>query len=396
MRSGNKQTALRRALAIALITGVSFLFSCNVPPSFGPEYYVSTTNYIAGFPLSAPPPASDSGTGTALGAPAAWDWAWRGTMDSAFEYMKMTELAEGTGPSGQGKAWRLECVNLAASPYLEDTTLHPAWTFSGTGSAVQELAAPGAHGQQVKLSSISTNWTGLDPFLFFTDSPKPNYQYALRGQITSSLSKLFYQVEDQGIATWENPRFIVPGADSLFAIEGFSVSAAGTRLMFGQIGMTQTFALDDLRVVRVDRAEALRLRLLLRPSDTTPTLVPGYHEFTLWARVPSDTLRAGDALRVSSPTAAFCTQTLTLAIKQIGFLDLRDSPSSNAKESFTISGEWTQLKLRMPEKSNFERFDEASPDAVIELAIQPFGDGVPDASAVEIAAPELHFYINGY
>ena len=98
-------------ITVALAAAAFALFSrCDLPPSFGPEYYDSSTNYIAAYPLALSPAATDLGTGTELGAPGVWDWAWRGNMDNTYSYMTLTDAGEAR--PGGGQAWILELANL--------------------------------------------------------------------------------------------------------------------------------------------------------------------------------------------------------------------------------------------------------------------------------------------
>ena len=376
-------------VGLAMAVGLN---ACDLPPSFGSEYYDHTTNFINAQALALPPLATDSGGTVALDAPAVWDWEWRGHAGNSFQYMNLSGLGADSGPNGSGEAWRLESVNLAADPYLE-TAIHAAWAADGNGSVIQQAAG---NGNRLQLKSFVSpfGWAGLNLSAMLLDTPLPGRQYTLFSQVVTTLPKVSYKLQTLPIADFNDPPTITPLANFL-AFSNFSIGSSDTWLRFGAANSDQTLALDDLRLVRSDLAARLCLVLRLRPDNTAPSLVAGYYEFTLWARIPPDALAPASAGRDTDPTAPFAAAAIDLGMRQVGFLDEQQTPKL-AREAFALTTEWQQFSLRMAEGSNFDRFDESSAEPVLELLVYPFTAGAPDVAAVEIAAPVLYFHINGY
>ena len=178
-------------------------------------------------------------------------------------------------------------------------------------------------------------------------------------------------------------------ANTLDETTDYSTGAqANTALFLGNASSSiQNVLVDDIRVIRYDLASSYRLRLLLRPTDTTPALAQGIWSFVVWVLVPPGRKEVADPL-AAGPYAA---STVTLSMDQV-------LPSAGFAQEFPIpamaTSTWLRLELRMS-GSNYQ-FDTNSTTPVIELGVMPTQRSYPDAGGILIAQPELHFWYNGY
>ncbi len=142
---------------------------------------------------------------------------------------------------------------------------------------------------------------------------------------------------------------------------------------------------DDLRFVRSDITPCLRLRL--RSPDTTPVLVNGYYELTLWIRKPAD------LAFVTEDAAANPYAAGTVTLKMTDLL----GGKGGTYQTYPVGSDWKQAVLRQNAGGNFDRINGASQSAAaVELAIYPCDSASPQPGTVEIAQPELHIYVNNY
>lgn len=395
------------------VAGISItllaLSTCVLPLSFGPEYFNTNTNFIAGRPLALTPLSSDHGSKIPLSSTGIWDWAWRGNTGDSYDYMLLSGpgIVGGIGASDGGfvlpatePAWQLELVNLMPEPdhfeRLIDGIMPAGWETGGPGASIAINQTATSRGKELLLVSEGTSWAGFNPSALFKTDPLPNALYTFLAR-ASWIATPQYNVAEPDNINYEKLARIL---DSDFlAFENFAIPTSTYRFKFGKKdpGEIQTITLDEVRALRVDLVESWRLRLLLRPEDTTPSLVPGYYEFSVWVRIPNGALVPEDGEgREAYPSAALAASRVRLAMTQLAFLEGSDTPSS-VTESYAVNGSWKRLALRMAPRSNFDRFDEKTETAVIELSIYPFGSNdTIDVGSVLIAAPSLRFFANGY
>ncbi len=386
-------------LSVVLVT------TCDFPPTFGDEYRDSSTNFIAGLPLDEPPPATDDGSTIPLDSLAIWDWAWRGQTGTGndFEYMDMTDTgAVGSNVTSgsftlasSAESWQLELVNLAGDPYSEGV-LHPSWESNGTGSVSSAIATVSSHGKYVRLQSDNSAWAGFDPLdtLFILDNPA---SYAGNTYLLSAFSlksTIRYIIGNNTTADFSDTKQSnLSSAKHVFDI--FSVPDTNTRFMVGASNEDQDIDLDDLRILRTDIKEQLRLRIRLAPQDVTPSLVAGRYEFTLWIKAPTGSLAYDDTTRTGAGVSApFTAPEVTLEMLQLRTLE-GSSGSVLFRQTYPVTDIWTRIALRM-EGRNMEQFDETSAEAVLELSIYPFNPQDPEVGGVMIADPRVRFFIDGY
>jgi len=390
--------------------------TCTMPVSFTDAYRDSTANFIASHAIAGPSATASAGGDTELDLPASWDWAWRGRTGTGNPFAYMTLSDE--GPVGTDvvsgaftlasteTAWRLDLVNLAGNPYFEGDAVGSTpsgWEVQdtlipGTPLAQVVAATTSSHGRALKLESHAADWAGFNPNTtgFILDNPSSYRTNTYLLNAASTLASIKYIQRDPAIvSTFEDAKTSIE-SDSKNSFDTFAVETANTRFMFATTSISQTADLDDLRIVRFDIKDDSRLRLLLRPEDTTPGLVAGKYEFSLWIRRPADSLFYDDAARKNSASypAPFATRRLTLAIRQIGFLEDRTAPILFQK-TFDVPDGWTRVALRM-DGGNLDRFDEASAAPVLELSVYPFNPQDVETGSVIIAAPALRFFIDGY
>jgi len=395
---------MRRKLAtdsIITITAIAALaLSCDLPPSFGPEYQDSTVNFIAALPLpSAPmPAASDHGTTVPLDALATWDWAWRGNAGPAnnFEYMVLTDQGAGTGPGGIGNAWLMETVNLATNSGFGAA---PGAMWTGTGLAITNAGA--YHGAALQAAGFdSGEYLALSSGLF-TDGPSPaeTHGYLLSLNTDApSLTDLKHYSADTAVFDYdmEKTNFQLPGwtAAGINSIPFTEVgSVPGWSLMF--IRTSGNLLMDDLTAIRTDKdVKNWSLVLRLSTGDTLPGLVPGTYEFSVYVKKPAGCLFSTEA-RDSEP---YASRFVTLKMIQI----VGTTAQTVAERTYDISAladpsVWNRLVLRMNPNSTFS-FSESTPGQVVRLSISGLNaDGkLLEPGAVLIAEPSLNFYINGY
>lgn len=381
--------------------------ACELPPSFGPEYDDTTINFIASLPLAAPPAYNAA---TELDQSAVWDWAWRGqTGTTPFEYMTLnpagtvgtTVTSGGFSLASDEPVWRMELVNLAGDPYLE-VGPHSGWESIGVASITPEYLA-GSHGRFLKLTSNNDHWAGFNPNFagFILDDPSiqtgATYRFAAH---TTKTVPIRYIIGNQTGVTFGEARSATPILNEV-VLETFPVDGLDIWAMFAVDNAYQEVDLDDIRIARYDTAERSGLRLRLRPADTYPDLAPGKYEFSLWIRIPDDTLPFDDdpgrkgLTGSTEATMPFASKTVRLEMRQIGFLEPRVTPL-RFFYSFDTSSVWQRIALRMGD-GNMERFILGSDDAVIELFIYPY-DTIATISpgSLLIAAPSLRYFRDGY
>jgi len=295
-------------------------------------------------------------------------------------------------------AWRLELKNLAGDPYFENT-LPDGWGVKDVSStATLELASTTvSHGQYIVLNTKGNDWAGFNPYLagFILDDPasQPTSKYKVRAFSTTSTAK--YAIGDYiDQVNFDDPRSVDLDGSHLL-LESFSVSSDRTRVMFAIADVDQSIDIDDLSISRTDLANLYYLRLRLRPDDTTLDLAPGRYEFSVWIKTPPDALPKGSVTRASDPDAPFSAASVGLDLRQVGFSD--DGQTINTFPTvFPTTSDWTRVALRMG-GGNLTNFELDSTEAVIELAIYPFGtlDDL-EPGAVLIAAPSLRYFVNEY
>lgn len=385
--------------------------TCDLPPSFGPEYYDSTINYIEGFPLAAPPAADDHGTIVALDSSGRWDWPWRGRTGNSFEYMTMT--AAGTVGSVQtdsassktlpatAKVWRLELVNLFRDGNFENPAIDMGpYATVALGSQSEGIYTPSGHSRSLQIvlntGESRDSYAGWDMKQLLADIISGSFttppSYFLRMMIWPNSSIPYHSTTLASLTAGQSEKTTgTPVNSSLFLADRFIDFENST--FFFIAGQLATWNIDEVRSIRADVTPVIRL--LLNPADTNPGLVPGQYEFSVWVRLPPDAKTFDNATRTSEPYAAKHT---TLGIKQL----VADAESGTLQtirswqQSYAVASGWQRLVLRMDATNNMDRFDEDSPQPVMELSIAPSRLDAYDAGSIEIALPVLNFYINGF
>lgn len=398
---------LAKAAALSL-AGIGALgLSCDLPPTFGDEYYDDSANFVAAYPFASPTASADSKGATELGTTGAWDWAWRGQAGNAFAYMSVAE--DGTAgvdvaDSGSGfalasteTAWRLSLANLASNPFFEGGT-SDGWEAINTASKTITMGGPPyRHERYLALQSQSApptyDWAGFNPSFpgFILDGAASG---EFRLCFFAPQQGIKYLVDSQTGVSFSDPKTVIEIDDYKRALEPFTITDADTRVMFAKSNGGQTLDVDDVRIVRHDLKELSSLRLYLAPADTTPSLVPGKYEFSVWVRRPPDALAYSSADRAYDPDAEFAATKVTLVMRQVGFLDDVSAPYYFA-ETYDVGDGWARLSVRMGD-GNMARFDETSSEPVLELAIYPFDPVDMDSGSIQVAAPSLRFFVDGY
>jgi len=405
-RIASIDTARAAHTAVFVLSTVLFTSTCELPPSFSKEYDDTNNNFIDGFDLAAPSVSADAAGQIDLDLPAVWDWAWRGNTENTFEYMTLTDAgAVGTSVTSgaftladTAASWRLELKNLAGDPYFEDT-LPDGWGVkNGASTATVGLASTSiSHGQYVLLNTRSNDWAGFNPYItgFILDDPASRPASVYNVSAYSGSSTVRYAIGDyMSQANFDDPRVVNLNGSQLL-LESFSVDSENTRVMFAVANIDQSIDIDDLSISRKDLANEYCLRLRLRPDDTVPGLAPGRYEFSLWIKTPADSLPRGSVARASDPDAPFSAASVRLELRQVGFSE-EGKTIKTFTTVFPTTGDWTRVALSMGD-DNLDRFERTATDAVIELAIYPFGslDNL-EPGTVLIAAPSLRFFRNGY
>lgn len=401
-RGARLKASVERAALIVAAACAPLLSACDLPATFGDEYYDTSVNFITARALAAPSASADSAGSTELSTTGAWDWSWRGETGNSYAYMTLsdagiagaavTDVDSGFSLAADEEAWRLTLVNLAANPFFEDGT-YDGWESTGTATvSVIVSNASNRHGNFLKLVSPATIWAGFDPSYsgFILDGALGEYRLLF----LAPQEQAKYLIEPQTGVSFSDPKTVLKIDDNKQALETFSIPDSDYRVMFAASSGSQTLEVDDLRIVRHDLKTLSSLRMYLAPADTSPGLVPGRYEFSIWARMPPGALAYSDSGRVSDPEADFAATKVTLAMRQVGFMDDVAAPYYFA-ETFDVGASWTRLALRMGD-GNLTRFDESSVDPVLELVVYPFDTDDMDAGAVEISSPSLRFFVDGY
>ena len=214
-------------------------------------------------------------------------------------------------------------------------------------------------------------------------------------------------VIDESLGTW-TPDLITGGNSSTLPRQDFYsslldplLSLTDARVLFQTDFTKDSLALffggaqpnsgtiDDLRVIRNDMQSSYKLRLLLRPNDTSPKLDHGLWSFVVWVLVPPGRSFVTEAASAANP---YATSTVTLSMDEIA------APTAGFLKEFSLDASarstWQRLELKMV-NDNYS-FDATSTAPVIELAVWPTSKANPDPGGVLIAQPELHVFLSGY
>jgi hypothetical protein len=392
------------ALLCASLCAAALLSSCDVIKSWFvdefADYRDSDTNFIAAEGLD-----KQDLTTAGYETPAVWTWAWRNDdhADDTSGYTYMTLVSNGTAGSGYSglastaPVYRLTLRNLVADGDFENG-VPSAWGTIGSGAtAAIDTSATMIHasGQSCLVTTVSDGGVSfaLSTLRDFDGSTNYGYTWTFYNknasyyylQTTSGGTFLSYKdatVDLVNETALSSPRILLNAGESSAQI-----------LLFGRSGTPGSFEADDVRVVRSDIKDHSCVRLLLRPSDTSPTLTRGYFDFTVWVRKPSGYYFPSDDA-AAAPSANDYTYAASKVTLWMGSPSGSDG-SCSVTASVASSG-WTQISLRQNANGNFADLDPTSADPQVELQIYPFDMESPEPGAVEIAQPELHFYLDGY
>lgn len=426
--------SLRRALIrCAVAIGTLALGSCTFPDPF-PDY--AGTNLIAGFDFTLPanratldrnpaeaPFVSDADP---LDVPAKWDWSWRGRTGDEFQYMDAT-VVPGAGPSG-GDALRLEIVNLI------DPAIGGGFELDSLGAAVNGAAFPSGwiipsgwstpaapkagaaspgtyaqaslriiddssgvegviNGHTLRLEADPAQAIALDPRLLINPLALglDGQPYILHGNVSSSSAPYYSLMESSpvidGYGYWDYSAYVAKGAgevltDGPFTIEDFLPSlwsGSPHRILFGSAFPTQA-SLDDLRIVR-GLFPGYSLRILLRPGDTTPVLIPGRYRLGIHVKKPE-----GRRFPTETGTDEYASGRVVLELFQI-----YGTRSLLASASAVPTTEGATLTAEVELSTTIVIYPSGTSLPVLEIVITATDSLSSDAGAVIVADPTLTF-----
>jgi len=398
-----KRSDTRVALTASIAIAVALASTCDMPPTFGDEYYDTGINYIAAYPFADPPLPSDDDTVVAYNIAARWDWPWRGQMGTDYPYMTLTDTLDIVGTvqtsgshtlAADEEIWRLELANLFTIGHFQGSPdMTPISVSTGDSITLDSTVFP-IHGQSLKLlinnadngymewdmqdllNDLVTTTITVSPSYFLRMLAYDNKNINYANVPVGTVSTLIPDLEAQPITP-----VIIDASTYSFFLSAFSGFGEGNH--FALLASVYNTSFDEVRAVRSDMKPSIRLRL--RPSDTYPSLVPGQYEFSVWVRTAALDRRFDDSSRESEPYAA-CN--VSLGIAQVG-------GKSIVSES-AVGATWTRVAVRMQSPDNLDYFNPLTPDAVMELSITPSSVTDLDAGALEIAAPALNFYVDGF
>jgi hypothetical protein len=400
-------------LGAAALAMLLLVVTCTLPDTFKPEHFDQSINYIAAYPLAAPPPADADLALWPVGLPAAWDWGWRdpAATGNTYEYMSMS-YAGLVGPN-YAPAWRLELKNLFRNgtftfgsdaereAYLRDNfdPSHAETTYVQYDiRSIPSAAIVNDHGLYFNTQRIE-EYLSFNMFRLLEDAPLADNGYYLRflGEPSDSIQFLTIDPKSSAVISPSDVINASPvGTSGSFFIDQIftDFNDGGKAWSLGGGDKIMNITIDELRVLRSDIMQGLRLRLRLRPLDTTPELVTGFYEFSLWIRRPDDAWAFDHPARKEHYDAPYAATRVTVALQNVKDNILYGGNSAE----YAVGDDWTRIVLRLPPKSNIQRFDKDSTEAVLELSIVPavLTGGKLDAGAVLIALPSLNYFIGGY
>ena len=371
------------------------------------EYRDSTVNFISNLGFDKHNLiATDETLSTSW---ATWTWGWKTSSfaDAATSnnYMTLSDVGTvsslpSTVPAGldaTAHAYLLDIPNLLPKP---DADFENLATPSSNWSLDADIGTP-ATPSTLEISNWPVRIDGNNSLLLnlnpktgaklalsaLSDSIASTGQHAYRFMVKSSGLNLAYAFAPTGVDLISTqPQSL----SNVFDIITDFSSNTNTTLLLGNLSSPISGALiDDLRVIRSDIASSYKLRILLRPSDTTPILTSGLWSFDVWVLLPPGRKQISDPAAVSP----YASSVVTLSMDQIA------SPTNGFPEEFPIPSSaatmWTRLEFKMSiaDYSNYQ-FDSNSTIPVIELSVWPTSQGHPDAEGILIAQPELHFWLN--
>jgi len=386
-----------RALAVAAFGVLALcalaLASCNwVDPFEG--YYDPTVNFIAASGLD----RTDLTT-AGFESPASWTWAWRGEPDAqagtGFDYMRLEDGGTVSAPEAQeglpsGTPWyRLTLVNLVSDGDFEGGyAIDPAvWRMTNASSFfIEDTSA--IHGYSATISAGPSEYVHFALNSLKDSAGASPHDYRLSANSAHSNNDCRYQIgsflgnpaQSDGLPAFQDGGITLLISDIL--------NSEGKALIIGR-DSPSTITIDDLRANRTDMTSRLRLRL--RSQDTSPKLTNGYYEFSLWIRKPAlmEFARAPNA-NAPSPEDDYAAESVSL------YMTNQTNGQGSDQQEWAVPDDaaWHRLVLR--QDMNFTGLNIDSAEALIELAIAPFSDANPEPGAIDIAQPELRFYLNGY
>jgi len=384
-----------------------------LPPSFGPDYFLTDKNWIEHIPLAAPPLASDS---TGVDSSAIWDWSWRGKAGNSYQYMNLTPAAptvetvtsdDGYTLASDTEVWRLELPNLFLNGNYEGTFDTAAYDPS-SGSSVTVSPISAIHGNSlfISLDSDKDAYVAflMDALVADVSATSSGNTYQLNMLMGQPVDLKYRHAPRANIATSINvtatPEGISGSRGALFISD--SLTEFQDDVAVGEVFAINSplqVTLDEIRIVRTNAPPYLRL--LLAPWDTDPTptmdpsdqdtrLTPGQYQFSVWLRTSEDDRLFSDATRTNQMYAA---RYATLSIQQVSYSSTTDSLESTRSNSLevAIDSTWRRFVVSLMKPENMDDFDDMTPHPVMELAISPSQVKPLDAGAMLIAQPALNF-----
>lgn len=402
------------ALGLAALGLAAALASCNLI-DYWADYKDSGENFIAAQAFDTQPLDLVASYET----PGLWTWGWGGSGDAA-NYGYMTLSPQGSvgagGPAGLSSSslvYLLGLPNLmpADDGDFETGSFSSDWQYDVGGTSSQTIVA-GLHGTSAIRFVLDSNASAsfrLNALKDRATAASAQHGYTIRLSY-STLGTLHYSLMD-----WGSPFIATDAQETLDAattpldlalnpiFDNVTLALPGKGLFFGS-GSPESATIDDIRVLRKDIVGRYTLRLLLRPSDTTPSLRRGYYEFSVWVKKNPGSSFLTEAGAKNPYAARSVTLTMdqlspSLLLSHVFPVDGSPDPSTVAfysGQSHDAAGGWTKLVLRQTGDNTNYTFDNSSASPVIELSVSPTDLTSPDSGEILIAQPELHFYLNGY
>lgn len=282
-----------------------------------------------------------------------------------------------SGLSSTAPVYRLEVANLIDNACdFEDGTATTSSYWATVSGTTSETANTGVFGLQcMSLTAAQSSKLSFTPPTTYQFPAENSYNAFFR--YINHDSEAYVEIDDSNRINLSVDSSTTP----LYAVAHFTGEGGALHPVFSFWPLASASSFTNILVdnFRVGKTGNMYLRVLLKRTDTSPTLVSGVYSFSVWVHPDMNANQANN-----SP---YNLDTFVLKMAAVSPATLSNK---SASYSYATGSDWQKITATLSRGAL--QFDTDSTSSILELVIDC---NASRPGSVFIAQPELRFYPDG-